>query len=230
MRVVGTSPQRLIEREMAVVSLMSFWLLAVGLQGGLLVLGLILGSLFGLDWWQTSLWNLSGLGWGLLAMVPLAGVQWWFYRTDAAVARTHRELLDRALGEILRQMPWWQHGALALLAGVSEEILFRGALQLGLGQSMPVAAWLVVSIGFGLVHALTRWYFVFATVMGLVLGALAWTTMPANLSGPIVTHTLFDWIAFAMLSRDAQARALSWPESMTKSALTANVAQPNDIH
>jgi membrane protease YdiL (CAAX protease family) len=72
---------------------------------------------------------------------------------------------------------------LGVLSGLSEELLFRGALQ-------PVCGFWITSIGFGLLHVGPSRTFlpwtVWAIVMGLILGAMfEWT---GSLLGPIVAH------------------------------------------
>jgi len=84
--------------------------------------------------------------------------------------------------------------ALAIMAGIGEELLFRGVLQGGLEN--PLGTWwalLIASLLFGLAHALTPAYFVLATLMGVYLGLIyVWTS---NLLIVIVIHALYDWLA-----------------------------------
>lgn len=89
---------------------------------------------------------------------------------------------------------------LALAAGVSEEVLFRGVVQGGLARVVP--AWLalaVASLSFGLVHFASRAYAAVAGIIGLYLGALfLWQ---GSLLAPIVTHTLYDFVALLYIAR-----------------------------
>jgi uncharacterized protein len=58
---------------------------------------------------------------------------------------------------------------------------------------------LVTSLLFGALHAVTFAYFVYATVAGALLGALAlWRD---GLWAPIAAHTVIDVIMFALLIR-----------------------------
>lgn len=77
-----------------------------------------------------------------------------------------------------------------LLAGIPEEILFRGALQPELGL-------LITSVVFGALHAITPAYFVYATVAGLLLGVMAAAT--GGLWAPVAAHTVIDVIMFLAL-------------------------------
>lgn len=88
----------------------------------------------------------------------------------------------------------------ALLAGFGEELLFRGVLQAWLADGL--GAWiglLLASVIFGFMHAVSRAYFVVATVMGLYLGALYHFTGSLLLAS--LVHALYDWVAIEMLLR-----------------------------
>jgi len=79
-----------------------------------------------------------------------------------------------------------------LLAGIPEEILFRGALQ-------PAVGVLIASLVFGALHALNPAYFVYAAGAGLLLGDLEiWR---GGLWTPIAAHAVIDAIMFALLIR-----------------------------
>lgn len=82
----------------------------------------------------------------------------------------------------------------SLLAGVGEELLFRGVVQAGLVSPLtPFGAILIASVLFGAAHAVSLSYWVLATLMGIYLGLLYhWT---GNLLVPIVVHALYDWVA-----------------------------------
>jgi CAAX protease family protein len=84
---------------------------------------------------------------------------------------------------------------LAAVAGLGEELLFRGVLQVELGIG-------VASILFGLLHGPTRdlWPLaVWATAMGLVLGILYQAS--GNLLVPTMAHALYDGAALIYVSR-----------------------------
>ncbi|MDO3377495.1 CPBP family intramembrane glutamic endopeptidase [Geoalkalibacter halelectricus] len=80
---------------------------------------------------------------------------------------------------------------ISLWAGISEELLFRGLLQPGLGI-------LAASLIFGALHALTWGYFILATLVGFFLGALFLAT--DNLLVPMAVHTLYDVFALNLLA------------------------------
>ncbi len=88
----------------------------------------------------------------------------------------------------------------ALLAGVGEELLFRGLIQTALTTYVaPVAALVLASVVFGVLHWLTPAYAVIASVLGAWLGFLFVYT--DNLLVPILMHTLYDFFAFVYYLR-----------------------------
>jgi membrane protease YdiL (CAAX protease family) len=92
-----------------------------------------------------------------------------------------------------------QLAAIALLAGIGEEALFRGVLQEALAGRFPAWAGLVLaSLLFGAVHWVTDTYAVLAGIVGLYLGTLYLLT--DNLLAPIATHALYDVVALWVLA------------------------------
>mmetsp|Transcript_28859 Transcript_28859/g.51821 ORF Transcript_28859/g.51821 Transcript_28859/m.51821 type:complete len:436 (-) Transcript_28859:82-1389(-) len=95
---------------------------------------------------------------------------------------------------------------LSLAAGVGEELVFRGALQGGLGQLLlwagtPAAVvtavpLLVSSVIFGVLHSYSNSpvYAIVATIAG---GWFGWCYLSTgNILIPMVAHTLVDWVSF----------------------------------
>jgi len=116
--------------------------------------------------------------------------------------------IERSLVALLDMPALRPHHAviLGLLAGVPEEILFRGALQ-------PTLGLLVTSLVFGALHAVTFAYFIYAGIAGMFLGALAlWR---GALWAPIAAHTVIDVIMFALLIYGWQTRERAEDSSAT---------------
>ena len=91
---------------------------------------------------------------------------------------------------------------LALLAGLGEELLFRGLLQAGLARLLPtpfalVGSLLIASVIFGACHYLSHTYFVLATLAGLYFGALM--LVSDSIVPPIIAHALYDFFALVYL-------------------------------
>lgn len=99
---------------------------------------------------------------------------------------------------------------LAIGAGVSEELLFRGVLQTWIEGGMPLA-WAIVlpNILFGALHARTALYAVIAGLVGVYMGVLF--AISGNLLAPIIAHGLYDWIALIYTQRAIAARGTVAP-------------------
>ncbi len=80
--------------------------------------------------------------------------------------------------------------AIAVAAGVAEEMLFRGVIQTQLGL-------LPASILFGLVHFVTPAYAVAATLMGIYIGLVF--SVSESLFAVILLHTLYDLYALTYI-------------------------------
>src|SRR5262249_23786696 len=129
-----------------------------------------------------------------------------------------RELSDRLIGPSLAACRWYELCAVALLAGVSEEFVFRGTVEPWLSGWGTVASIIGCNLLFGLCHAVTPTYFLFATLVGCYLSlTLRWTAEP-NLVVPIICHALYDLVAFVVIVR-SRNRLKSTPED-------AEVLQP----
>ncbi len=143
---------------------------------------------------------LQGVAVGLLAVVVLR----WDRRR-----RPGRSLLDRLLRPVALLLPGtrrerWAYAGVALTAGVTEELLYRGWLVWFLALAAPVGGYggalLVSSVAFGLGHA---WQgpvvVVLAGVAGLGLALLASST--GSLLLPVLLHVLVDLRVLLLLPR-----------------------------
>ncbi len=76
------------------------------------------------------------------------------------------------------------------LAGISEEIFFRGLLQ-------GFSGIIIASVVFGVLHFLTFGYFLLTTMVGFYLGFIY--IYSENINLPILVHTFYNIFAFNML-------------------------------
>jgi membrane protease YdiL (CAAX protease family) len=139
-------------------------------------------------------------GYGVAATLPLLGLLRWCLRTEWRPVRRLVNLVEEHLTPYLAGASAWGIVLVSLMAGIGEEVLFRGVIQAGLADRLP--AWLAVGIAavlFGAAHWLTASYAVFATLIGVYLGILFLVT--ENLLAPAVTHALYDLVALSVLVR-----------------------------
>ena len=92
-----------------------------------------------------------------------------------------------------------------LIAGISEEAFFRGAIQGSLADRVGVVLALVLaSVLFGAFHLLTWTYAIIAAFIGAYLGLLwIWT---GNLLTPMITHAVYDFAALVYFLRVYRSR------------------------
>ncbi|MFO0945550.1 MAG: CPBP family intramembrane glutamic endopeptidase [Planctomycetota bacterium] len=167
-------------------------------EGGLAVVALMLGWIFGVSPVATWTWSLSAIGWGVLASVPLLVFFVCFERWPIGPLQEIRDFLSEHFLPLLLPMSTLDLFLISLSAGMGEEILFRGFVQSWAGDWFGTT-WglLLASVLFGLAHMVTPTYAVVATVIGLLLGGLwLWT---GNLLAPVVTHTVYDFVALVYM-------------------------------
>jgi membrane protease YdiL (CAAX protease family) len=174
--------------------------LAVLFEGGLAALACLIGWLVGLLPWEKLAWDPAAAALGVAASVPMllllvvcVLVPW------GPLARI-RQFIDRVVRPLMSACTVADLALISLLAGLGEELLFRGLIQEGLaGWLGPWAALALASILFGLMHPLTPAYAVLATLAGAYLG---WAYLASgNLLVPILAHALYDFTALVYLLR-----------------------------
>ncbi|MGY6554262.1 MAG: CPBP family intramembrane glutamic endopeptidase [Wenzhouxiangella sp.] len=164
----------------------------LGLQFGIVVLAVLLALVFRLDLRAQIEFSIEAVNWAVVGTIPLLLSVWVLADTRWAWAAELQRLMREIVVPLFRTAPAGTVILVSLLAGVGEELLFRGVIQGGLsGLIGPWPALILASVVFGLMHALTRAYFVVATLMGLYLGLFyLWT---GNLLIPVLIHFLYDW-------------------------------------
>lgn len=148
---------------------------------------------------------------GLAATVPLVLFYLIAVRLPFAPIKRISDLLLSTLGRPLSECRWHELALLAALAGVCEELLFRGVLQPWFGQYGPWVAWLGTNLLFGIAHAVTPTYFVLAAVMGLYFSAVQ-KGAGDHLLAPMIAHALYDWFAFVQVAREYRRKSGTSPE------------------
>ena len=141
-------------------------------------------SLLPLSWSATVLPVGIGLGLAITAASLLVYRFWAAYRRSADF---YLEFVLKPL--VLPDIIW-----IALLPGLSEELLFRGVMLPALG--LNITGVVVSSLCFGILHlsGAEQWaYAVWATAVGLLLGYSAVAT--GNLLVPIVAHVFINLVS-----------------------------------
>jgi hypothetical protein len=173
-------------------------------EAGLLLLAWALGRWLGIYPADRAHLNIGAVGLGVLAAVPLLLGLRWIVTTHLSSIRHLVALVVDELGPVLASRSTAELALIASLAGVAEETLFRGVVQVGLARVLPDGAALVLaSAAFGLAHFVTPTYALLAATAGLYLGALF--LHQENLLVPIVAHALYDLVALLYLIRRYRA-------------------------
>lgn len=174
--------------------------------GAALVEGAIGGVAVLLAWWlevplRTG-WCLdrASVATGLAAACPLLVVMWLVLRWPVGPFRELKKLVEEFVIPLFRTGGLADFALISLLAGIGEELLFRGVVQRGLAASWgPWVACGAAAVLFGLCHALNLGYCILATAIGAYLGWLERAT--GNLLTPIIAHAVYDFLALVYLIR-----------------------------
>ncbi len=194
---------------------------AVAVELGLGLLAMLLGYFTDVDvrQWIPKLDGESfpssivyGMGYGVVAAVPMLALAALLERLPWAPFRDLRQLDKHPFMIELLQLSYWDLLAIAIAAGVGEELLLRGWLMGWLLGPVDVASperWLlaiaVSSIAFGLLHFISPLYIVVCLLLGLYLAALVYVS--GNLLVPIVAHAAYDAVLLFLAKRDKQSIA-----------------------
>jgi membrane protease YdiL (CAAX protease family) len=181
--------------------------MALVTEGGMLLLALSLGLLMPrgplaqIDWSTGQFWR-NAL-WGGAACLPLLALLLLLRCTPLAFLKRFKQLIDELVLPMFGELSLLQLAVIAMLAGVGEELLFRGVIQQAISDRFGWPIGLVsTSVLFGLAHALSRTYAVLAGLIGAYFGSLCiWT---GDLLPAIVAHGLYDFCALVFLVRMAR--------------------------
>jgi membrane protease YdiL (CAAX protease family) len=145
-------------------------------------------------------WSLTSAFIGIVAAVPPFVFFLWTLNSRLHVFSRHRQLMESLLRPLFGNWSLLQLFAISLVAGLSEEAFFRGAIQGSLADRVNVIlAVVLASALFGAFHLLTWIYATIAAFIGAYLGLLwIWT---GNLITPMITHAVYDFAALVYFLR-----------------------------
>ena len=170
----------------------------------MLLIALGLGRLGGVSPFGSLRLDAAGPAIGIAAALPMLALLHWSLRTSWEPMRTLVALVEERLGPYLVGASAGGVVLLAMLAGIGEELLFRGVIQVWLAERFPV--WLAVagaSILFGVGHWLSSSYAALAVLIGAYLGLVF--LLSGNLLAPIIAHAVYDVVALFVLARRTPA-------------------------
>ena len=137
---------------------------------------------------------------GIVAAIPPFAVLSLDLELETPAFPSHRNLLESLLRPLFGKWSILQLFVISLIAGISEEAFFRGAIQGSLADRVGViVAVVLASALFGAFHLLTWTYAIIAAFIGAYLGLLwIWT---GNLLTPMITHAVYDFAALVYFLR-----------------------------
>lgn len=179
-----------------------FLRVATYFEGSLAVLAFVIGWMVNANPAADLRFTLDAVVWGLAGTVPLYLLFQLAYRLPlGSLRQIKRFLLDR-MGPLLDSCRWTELLYLGLLAGFTEEILFRGLLQPWFESRWGWGAGLLLSnLLFGAAHFITPLYALLAALTGVYLGYALDFGGERNLLNPIVIHAAYDFLAFMAVVR-----------------------------
>jgi hypothetical protein len=174
--------------------------LAVLVEGGLIVLAWLLGWLLGQPPLRTFAWDYQAALWGLAGTVPMVALFLLMLRWPVGPLRRIQQFSEGVLRPLLAPCTVLDLLGISVLAGLGEEMLFRGVVQGFFSQrANPGVGLAVASVLFGLMHFITPTYAVLAALMGAYLGLVwQWT---GNLLPAVLMHALYDFLVLLYLLR-----------------------------
>lgn len=180
-------------------------LLGVLVEGGLGVLACGLGWALGRPVWEQWHWNgrdaVLGAGASLPMLLAFALCIGWPVGPLGRI----KQFCDEIVRPLFAACSVVDLAVIALLAGVGEEMLFRGVLQETLSAWLnPWLGLAAASVIFGFFHPITPGYIVLAAGMGAYLGYLWLAT--GNLLTVSITHGLYDFLVLVYLVKHRPRR------------------------
>lgn len=170
----------------------------IAFEGVLILLAWVLAWALDRPLFELIVFDWEGTVAGFLATVPLYAALIWSAHTSMPPFPRLRCDFERLVVPMFRGISWWDLVLIALLAGVGEELFFRGLLQPGLGRWIGVwPAVILTSVVFGALHWITPAYALVAGLIGFYLGAFM--VASGNLLVPILMHALYDFLALRYL-------------------------------
>lgn len=181
-------------------------LMLLGPQLALLAMALAAATYWDIDVFGRFSWSLEAVGLGIaLAAILLLLID----LSRRALPKIWEDLDDHAVrlfAEAPFKLTWTMVVSLSLVAGVIEEIVFRGVLQTWLETHMPLwPAILIQAAIFAALHPISKAYIIYVLLIGIALG---WVfAASGNLLIVMVAHFFYDVYALGRLKRLAEDRA-----------------------
>jgi uncharacterized protein len=187
-------------------------------EGGLVFVSLGLAWAFSIDLAPALVPRMAPAIAGLVGAIPPFVLLVATDRLRIGPLERIKKIVLETLGPSLAACRWYDLALLAALAGIGEELLFRGVAQplferwVAFDGLSRAAGLLGSNLIFGLLHLITPLYGILAGAMGVYFGLLLDITGSRNLLAPMIAHAVYDFLAFLVVVR-AQRMASGSPTS-----------------
>jgi membrane protease YdiL (CAAX protease family) len=191
-----------------------FFQWAILFEGGLSILALFIGFLFGLNLWSGLFFDVTTVFYIFGLTLPLIVCYFILLWLPFECLKKIDQLICELFQQYMIHFSVWQIAILSIAAGLGEELLFRSLLQSGIyaavtnGTTNPIglefltdyrlmSVLFLVSILFGAAHAVTITYFFLAFIISIYLGVILILT--GNIIIPISIHALYDFLVLMFI-------------------------------
>ena len=186
----------------SLLKLDEFFKSACYFEASLILVAVFLGWVANIDPFEHLYFSETAIAYGVIGTLPLFLMFLSLEKLQGESVVKIRKLLLNTLGPGLHSYHWSDLLILAAIAGIAEELLFRGVIQPWIENSWGITTGLIASnIVFGLVHAVTPLYAVLAALVGIYLGLSLDYSGDRNLLIPVIIHGFYDFLAFVALMR-----------------------------
>lgn len=178
----------------------NFFKTACYFEASLILVAIVLGWIADINPFAYFYFSEQAVGLGIIGTLPLFLLFLASEQANLKSVQAIRKLLLETLCPNLYKHHWTDLFVLAAIAGIAEEVLFRGVLQPWLERAWGMETGLIASsLVFGLVHAVTPLYALLASVISLYLGVSLDYGGSRNLLTPVMIHGLYDFLVFMAL-------------------------------
>lgn len=172
--------------------------MALLVEGGLILAAWGVGEMLDTPAFGLVELSVSAVVVGVLGCIPMLLGLGWVDRSMWPPLVRFRRTIDQDVSPIFASCTVGDVVLISALAGIGEEAMFRGVMQMALADAVGVGgAVAITAVVFGAAHFITTTYAVYATLIGVYLGLLL--VVFENLLVPILAHAVYDFLALVYL-------------------------------
>ena len=169
---------------------------AIIFEGGLAVLAIVIGYFCGFSPARTISWSFQHVVLSFAATMPMLVMFVLLNRSTFLPLVRIRQLVRSFIHTFFVKCSTTQIFLICALAGIGEELFFRGLMQDGIAQGIGgttglICGVVISSFFFGIAHLITPTYGLIAFLISFYFAALF--HFSGNILVPMMTHTLYDF-------------------------------------